>query len=59
MYRPFTVSAISWNKTGKRIYAGTTKGYLYIFDSTTFKVVYSTRVTSTTIKEIQWGRNGK
>ncbi|KAI9323510.1 WD40-repeat-containing domain protein [Dichotomocladium elegans] len=52
-------SAVAWNKTGNRIYIGSSKGYLYIVDSETLKVVYSTRVTNTTIKNIHWNRNGK
>ncbi|CDS04820.1 hypothetical protein LRAMOSA07350 [Lichtheimia ramosa] len=52
-------SAVSWNKNGSRIYVGTSKGYLYVVDSETLKVVYSTRVTSTTIKDVHWSRNGK
>ncbi|KAI8149001.1 WD40-repeat-containing domain protein [Fennellomyces sp. T-0311] len=55
----YFVSAVSWNKTGSRIYAGTSKGHLYIIDGETYETVYSVRVTSTTIKDIQWSRNGK
>lgn len=32
------VCAISWNKTGTRIYAGTSKGYLNIIDPLTMEV---------------------
>ncbi|KAI9246120.1 WD40-repeat-containing domain protein [Phascolomyces articulosus] len=55
----FFISAISWNKTGSRIYAGSSKGHLFIIDGESYKTVYSERITNTTIKEIQWSRNGK
>ncbi|KAI9482771.1 MAG: retinoblastoma-binding protein-like protein 5 [Benjaminiella poitrasii] len=53
------VTAISWNKTGNRIYTGTTKGYLNIIDVEKNKIIYTTRIANTTIKEIQFSRNGR
>ncbi|CAO3625363.1 unnamed protein product [Cunninghamella blakesleeana] len=53
------VCSISWNKTGNKIYAGTSKGYLYIIDAQSLKVTYATKITSTSIKGIQWSNNGK
>ncbi|KAG1585374.1 hypothetical protein G6F47_002995 [Rhizopus delemar] len=55
----FFVTAIAWNKAGTKIYAGTSKGYLNIIDVETNKIIYSTRITNTTIKGIQWSRNGR
>ncbi|CAO3684972.1 unnamed protein product [Rhizopus microsporus] len=55
----FLVTAVSWNKAGTRIYAGTSKGYLNIIDVESNKITYSTRITNTTIKGIQWSRNGR
>ncbi|KAG2218800.1 hypothetical protein INT45_005447, partial [Circinella minor] len=55
----FFISAISWNKTGSRIYAGSSKGHLFIIDGETYKTIYSDRITSSIIKDIQWSRNGK
>ncbi|KAL0096051.1 retinoblastoma-binding protein-like protein 5 [Phycomyces blakesleeanus] len=54
----FVTSSV-WNKAGTSIYAGTSKGYLNIIDANTRKITYSMRVTSTTIKGIQWSRNGR
>lgn len=34
----FFVTAISWNKSGNKIYTGTSKGYLNIIDAATNKV---------------------
>lgn len=34
----FVVTAVSWNKTGNRIYTGTSKGHLNIIDVETKKV---------------------
>jgi COMPASS component SWD1 len=55
----FLVTAVSWNKAGTRIYTGTSKGYLNIIDVESNKITYSTRITNTTIKGIQWSRNGR
>ncbi|KAI7859556.1 Set1 complex component swd1 [Circinella umbellata] len=55
----FFISAISWNKTGSRIYAGSSKGHLFIIDGETYKTIHSDRITSSIIKDIQWSRNGK
>ncbi|CAO3590637.1 unnamed protein product [Absidia cylindrospora] len=53
------VCAVSWNKTGTRIYAGTSKGYLNIIDPLAMEVVHVVRITSTSIKGIQWSNNGR
>ncbi|KAG0164447.1 hypothetical protein DFQ30_009940 [Apophysomyces sp. BC1015] len=53
------VTAIAWNKTGNMIYTGTSRGYLNIINAETCQIVHSTRITSTTIKGIQWSRNGR
>ncbi|KAF7730248.1 hypothetical protein EC973_002491 [Apophysomyces ossiformis] len=53
------VTAIAWNKTGNMIYTGTSRGYLNIINAETCQIIHSTRITTTTIKGIQWSRNGK
>ncbi|KAI9306634.1 WD40-repeat-containing domain protein [Cunninghamella echinulata] len=53
------VCSVAWNKMGTKIYAGTSKGYLNIIDVQTLKVIYATKITSTSIKGIQWSNNGK
>ncbi|KAI7862490.1 Set1 complex component swd1 [Spinellus fusiger] len=53
------ITASVWNKTGTLIYTGTSKGYLNIIDASTRKMIYSSRITSTIIKGIQWSRNGR
>jgi COMPASS component SWD1 len=55
----FVVTAVSWNKTGNRIYIGTSKGHLNIIDVETKKIIHSSRIASTTIKGIHWSRNGR
>ncbi|KAI8079092.1 WD domain-containing protein [Gilbertella persicaria] len=55
----FYVTAVIWNKTGNRIYTGTSKGHLNIIDVESNKIVYSTRIANTTIKNIQLSRNGR
>ncbi|KAI8347654.1 WD domain-containing protein [Blakeslea trispora] len=55
----FYVTAIAWNKTGSRIYTGTSKGHFNIIDVESNKIVYSMRITSTTIRSIQISRNGR
>ncbi|KAI8879674.1 Set1 complex component swd1 [Backusella circina FSU 941] len=53
------VTAVSWNKKGDLLYTGTSKGYLNIIDLETIKIIHSVRITNTTIKGIQWSRNGR
>ncbi|KAK4519026.1 Rho guanine nucleotide exchange factor [Mucor velutinosus] len=53
------VTALAWNKAGNRIYTGSSKGHLNIIDVETNKIIYNTRITNTTIKGIQWSRNGR
>ncbi|KAI8646203.1 quinon protein alcohol dehydrogenase-like superfamily [Parasitella parasitica] len=53
------VTALAWNKAGSRIYTGNSKGYLHIIDVESNKIIHSSRVGSTTIKGIQWSRNGR
>ncbi|KAI8977098.1 WD40-repeat-containing domain protein [Mycotypha africana] len=53
------VTAISWNKAGNRVYTGTAKGYLSIINVDKLKMVYSLKVTSSTIKNIHWAGNGR
>ncbi|ORX62772.1 WD40 repeat-like protein, partial [Hesseltinella vesiculosa] len=53
------VTSLSWNKPGTRLYLGTSKGHLNIVDLAADKVVYSTKITSTPIKGIQWSHDGR
>ncbi|KAI8371652.1 WD40-repeat-containing domain protein [Radiomyces spectabilis] len=53
------VTFATWNKTGHRIYTGSSKGYVNIIDAESLKIIHSMRVASTTIKSIQWSRNGR
>ncbi|KAI8577441.1 hypothetical protein K450DRAFT_251655 [Umbelopsis ramanniana AG] len=52
-------TAISWNKSGDRIYAGTSKGFLNVIDTQTRKLIYSVRITNTSIKGLQVSRKGR
>lgn len=56
---PFFVTAAAWNKTGTKIYTGTSKGYLNVVDVESNKITYSARITNTNIKGIQLSRNGR
>ncbi|KAI8983127.1 WD40-repeat-containing domain protein [Pilobolus umbonatus] len=55
----FYVTTATWNKSGNLIYTGSSKGHLNIIDVETNKVIYTTRIANTTIKGIQWSRNGR
>lgn len=52
-HRPaFFVTAVSWNKTGSKLYTGTSKGYLNIIDVATNKVGGLNKYNDRVIKQL-------
>ncbi|KAL1916533.1 uncharacterized protein VTP21DRAFT_5724 [Calcarisporiella thermophila] len=54
-----TVTTLCFDLTGERIYTGNSRGFIYIIDVATLKVLHSIRITTSGIKQIHLGRRGR
>ncbi|OZJ03135.1 hypothetical protein BZG36_03866 [Bifiguratus adelaidae] len=54
-----TVQAICFSHRGDRIYTGTSKGSLSVIDTKTKEMVWSERITGSTIKQLCFDRKGR
>ncbi|KAG0057401.1 hypothetical protein BGZ83_010860 [Gryganskiella cystojenkinii] len=54
-----TTLFVTFDRTGKKIYAGTNRGHLRIIDTQSRALLYETRPTTSAIKSIQFSRRGK
>ncbi|CAO3563655.1 unnamed protein product [Mortierella alpina] len=50
---------VTFDRHGKKIYAGTNRGYINIIDAETRTLLYEFRPTTSAIKHIQFSRRGK
>ncbi|KAF9084337.1 hypothetical protein BGX23_010597 [Mortierella sp. AD031] len=54
-----SIMVVTFDKHGKKIYTGSSKGYIGIIDTETRTLLYEIRPTSSSIKNIQFSRRGK
>ncbi|KAF9933613.1 hypothetical protein FBU30_005052 [Linnemannia zychae] len=54
-----SIMVVTFDKHGKKIYTGSSRGYLSIIDTETRTLLYEIRPTSSCIKNIQFSRRGK